>query len=132
MDPLSKLELFFAKWGLLLIAIVIVILLAVGWLGYNSWRNSQNGKAIVNAGKAISGAGIESGKGAVNTLDNNQQKDASTDAKLAPIVNNYNTYPAAKVGVDHAFLDAFDKSLCVYRSAANLLQCRAVQQVAPE
>lgn len=131
MDPLSKLELFFAKWGVIIVAIILVFLIIVGWLGYNSWRNSQNGKAIINSVKVIGAARVESGQGAVNTLDKNQQKDAATDAKLAPIIQNFNTYPAAKVGIDPAFLAAFDRSLCVYRSAANLLQCRGMQQVAP-
>jgi len=124
-------EAWLAKNVIKVVAVAILLLIIVGGLGFNSWRNSQNGKAIIGAGKAIGAANVASGQGAVNTLDNNRQKDEATDAKLPQIINNYNTFPAAKVGIDPAFLAAFDKSLCVYRSAANLLQCREVQQVAP-
>lgn len=122
---------FFTKWGAIIIAVLVVILLVVGWLGYNSWRNAQNGKAIVNAGHAINTANVNGGQAAVNTTAANQNKNEDTDAKLSPIINNYNTYPAAKQIIDPAFFRAFDLSLCVYRSAANLLQCRTMQQVNP-
>lgn len=124
-------QVWLAKNVLKVVAVLILLLVVVAGLGYNSWRNAQKGKAVVGAGKAIGAASTGAGKGAINTLEQNHQKDADTDAKLPQIINNYNTYPAAKVSIDPAFLAAFDRSLCVYRSAANLLQCRGVQQVAP-
>lgn len=129
MDPLTNLELWFTKWGAYVVAVVLIALGIVGWLGYNSWRNSRNQTAIITAGHAIDNANAGAGQNASNVVSGNQQKGNDTDAKTQPIIQNFNTYPAAKTAIDPALFDAFNAGVCMYRPAANLLQCREVQQL---
>ena len=129
---ISKLEIFIAKNAIKLVLALAAAVLVVSWLGYNSWRNASNAENRAEAVKTVGKATTNAGQAAVNTTQGNQDKNNDTDKKTASIVNNFNTYPQAKVAVDPALFDAFRRGVCMYRSAADLPECRAVQQVRPE
>lgn len=125
----NSLEVFIAKNAIKLVLLLAVVVIVVSWLGYNSWRNASNAENRTEAVKTVGQAATNAGQAAVNTTQGNQDKNNDTDKKTAAIVNNFNTYPQAKASVDPALFDAFRRGVCVYRSAANLPECRAMQQV---
>jgi hypothetical protein len=133
MDPLTNIELWFAKWGLYLIIGAVVVIGVVGWLGYNSWRNSQNVEHRETSIKTVGQANTNAAQHAVNTVESNGDKNADTDRKTAASVNNYyQSFPqAAKVQIDPKLFDNFRHNVCMYRAAADLPECRAMQQEHP-
>lgn len=131
MDPLTRLELWFAKWGLYAVGALILCVAVVSWLGYNSWRNSQNVEKRVESGRKVEHADTNAGVAATGKVLANEGKASDTDKKTAGIVQNFYNNPAAKTQIDHALFDDFRRGICMYRSAADLPECGTMQQVRP-
>ena len=125
---LLRLKAWIAKWSVILVLGLLVLAIVVALLGYNSWRNSRNAKNTIQAVRTVGQAGTAGGQAAVNTLQGNQQNDQDTDAKTRPIIQNFNSYPAAKTEVDPALFDAFNRAICMYKSSADLPECRAMRE----
>jgi predicted negative regulator of RcsB-dependent stress response len=130
MIPQSLVD-FVAKWAVLIIAGVIIILFIVGWVWWNHHMNLKNAVAVPKAQGVINAAQSTAGSAAVNTVQDNQKKNEDTDRKTQQVTNVYNTYPQAKAPLDPGFVDAFNRGICLYKSAASLPECQRLQQVNP-
>lgn len=123
---------FVAKWFVWIIVAVVVIVLICGWLWWNSHESAKNAAAVPKAAAIQNAAQATAGGAAINAVQTNADKGKATDDKTRSIVNNYNTYPAAKIAVDPALFDAFKHGICMYKSAASLPECVGLQQSDPK
>lgn len=116
----------------IVIGIVVVFTVLGGWLWWNHHQAMVNAAAVPKAAAIQNKAQANAGAAAVNITNDNAKKGAETDAKVQHVTNNFNTYPAAKVAIDPGLFDAFDRGVCVFRSAASLPECQRLQQPNPQ
>lgn len=128
MDPLTKLEAFAAKWAVYIICFVIILLTIIGWLWWNAHMNAKNAAALPKAQAIVNKAEASAGGAAINTVTTNAKTNTDTDKKTTQVTNVYNSYPAAKAAIDPGFIDAFNRGICMYKSATNLPQCVGLRQ----
>jgi hypothetical protein len=116
--------------------IVIAIVCGVGtgiacWMMLHAHQVAKAAVAVAIAHEKVDAAQTTAGGDAVNQISANQHKSEQTDAQTQKLVQNFNTYPAAKSAVDPALFDAFRSGICMYQSAAGLSECRKLQQPDP-
>lgn len=119
--------------NLLVVVLVVAAFAAVaGWLWWNRHQAAVNAAAVPKAAAIQNKAQANAGAAAVNVTNDNAKKGAETDAKVQHVTNNFNTYPAAKTAIDPGLFDAFNRGVCVFRSAASLPECQRLQQPNPQ
>lgn len=118
-----------AKWAIFLIAGGIIVVILIGWIWWNNHQNAKNAATIPKTQATVNAAQSNAGAAAVNTVGQNQQKNAETDQKTQQVTNVYNSYPQAKAPLDPDFVDAFNAGICLYKSAADLPECKRLQQL---
>jgi hypothetical protein len=117
-----------AKWFIVLIGVGILFLGIIAYVWWHNHQIAKNAAALPKAQATINAAQANAGSAAVNTVGENQQKNANTDRTTTQVTNVYNSYPQAKVTLDPGFFDAFNRGICMYKSAANLPECVGLQQ----
>lgn len=122
---------WFTRTVALIIGGIILAIAISGWLWWNFHMNAKNAAAVPKAQAVVNKAQANAGGRAVNTVNQNQDKNAKTDTITRNNTYVTNNYPAAKVEVDADFIAAFDHAICLYASAASIPECQRLQQPNP-
>jgi len=117
---------------LVVIAIVCGITTGIAcWVMLHQHQIAKAAMAVPVAQQKLNAAQATAGGDAVNQISANQHKSEQTDAQTQKLVQNFNTYPAAKNTVDPALFGTFRDGICMYESAARLPECSKLQRPDP-
>lgn len=123
---------WFAKWGLIVIVSIALIISAVVAFKIHEHQVVQNAVAPVKAQAAVSAADAQSGHDAVNITAKNAKESDQTDTTTR---NNHAVIiqlPGAKVTLDPALDAAGRRAICMRPSAAGLPECQSLLQPDPK
>jgi hypothetical protein len=122
------------KWLVLGALIILLVLGGAGFVGYNLWQAGRTAKTENKLSTNQTGAALDSGKDAVNTVGAANNREIGIDVRVKGVSDVIRSNPSSAGQLDPSLHNAGIDGLCGfagYRSDPKCVQHAGAGQLAP-